>query len=84
MKETKPYGTVLLKAAKIMDCLSLQPDQTLQEIAKEYRNDGINGNQNFRNLNINWLCSKDTNKTYRLGTKLIRYANQSVETNRFS
>ena len=34
MKETKPYGTVLLKAAKIMDCLSLQPDQTLQEIAK--------------------------------------------------
>ena len=34
MKETKPYGTVLLKAAKIMDCLSLQPDQTLQKLQR--------------------------------------------------
>ncbi len=58
MKETKPYGTVLLKAAKIMDCLSLQPDQTLQEIAKNTEMTASTAIKNFRNLNINWLCSK--------------------------
>lgn len=32
MSEAKPYGTVLIKAAKIMDFLAEEPDQSLQEI----------------------------------------------------
>ncbi len=79
MKETKPYGTVLLKAAKIMDCLSLQPDQTLQEIAKNTEMTASTAIKILETLTLIGYVQKDTNKTYRLGTKLIRYANQSVE-----
>ncbi|EGO7851674.1 IclR family transcriptional regulator [Enterococcus faecalis] len=79
MKETKPYGTVLLKAAKIMDYLSLQPDQTLQEIAKNTEMTASTAIKILETLTLIGYVQKDTNKTYRLGTKLIRYANQSVE-----
>ncbi|MEK5379225.1 helix-turn-helix domain-containing protein [Niallia sp. FSL W8-0635] len=33
MEKTKPYGTVLLKAAKIMDSLAENPNKTLQDIS---------------------------------------------------
>ena len=79
MSETKPYGTVLIKAAKIMDCLEASPDQTLQGIAQAT---GMTASTTIKILDTLVMIGyvqKDKDKTYRLGAKLIRYANKSIE-----
>ena len=35
MEQAKPYGTVLIKAAKIIDCIAENPHIGLQEIAHQ-------------------------------------------------
>ena len=52
MEQTKPYGTVLIKAAKIIDCIAENPHIGLQEIAH------ADNFKNPRHIKFNWLCQK--------------------------
>ncbi len=79
MTEMKPYGTVLIKAAKIMDYLEAQPDQSLQTIAKATNMTASTTIKILDTLVMIGYVQKDKDKTYRLGAKLIRYANKSIE-----
>jgi len=79
MSETKPYGTVLIKAAKIMDFLAEKPDTSLQEIAAETKMTASTTIKILDTLALIGYVKKSENKTYRLGSKLIRYANQRLE-----
>jgi IclR family transcriptional regulator, KDG regulon repressor len=79
MEKTKPYGTVLLRAAKIMDYLSENPNQTLQNIAQNTEMTTSTTLKILDTLLLIGFVSRDKNKNYRLGSKLIRYANQGVD-----
>jgi DNA-binding IclR family transcriptional regulator len=75
----KPYGTVLLKAAKIMDYLSENPNSSLHNIAL---NTGLTNSTALKILETLVLIgyvSRDKSKNFRLGAKLIRYANHDIE-----
>ncbi|MBL1225115.1 IclR family transcriptional regulator [Enterococcus sp. BWR-S5] len=79
MAEAKPYGTVLIKAAKIMDYLSEHPNRSLQEIATSI---GMTASTTIKILDTLVLIGyvqKNEDKSYRLGSKLIRYANKRLE-----
>lgn len=77
MTQTKPYGTVLIKAAKLIDYLADYPDQSLQEIAEATNLTASTTIKILDTLVLIGYVQKSLNKTYRLGAKLIRYANQS-------
>lgn len=79
MEKTKPYGTVLLRAAKIMDYLSDNPNQALQKIAQNTEMTTSTTLKILDTLLLIGFVSRDKNKNYRLGSKLIRYANQGVD-----
>lgn len=75
----KPYGTVLLKAASIMDHLAENPNQSLQLIALAT---GMTPSTTLKVLDTLVLIGyvqRNKDKDYRLGSKLIKYANQSIE-----
>ncbi len=79
MENHKPYGTVLIKAANILDFLSNDPNSTLQEIVQ---GTGMTASTTLKILDtlvrIGYV-SRLEDKRYRLGLKLIRYANQNIE-----
>lgn len=79
MENKKPYGTVLIKAAKILDYLAETPDVSLQEIAK---GTGMTSSTVLKILDTLLLIgyvNKNAEKNYRLGAKLVRYANKNIE-----
>lgn len=75
----KIYGTALLKAAKIMDFLAENPDASLQTIAKKTNITKPTTLKILDTLLFIGYVKRDENKNYRLGTKLIRYANKNIE-----
>lgn len=79
MEKTKPYGTVLIRAAKIMDYLSESPNQSLQNIARNTEMTTSTTLKILDTLLLIGFVSRDKNKNYRLGSKLIRYANQGMD-----
>ena len=79
MSEAKPYGTVLIKAAKIMDFLAEEPDQSLQEITAATKMTPSTTIKILDTLVLIGYVKKSEHKTYRLGSKLIRFANQRLE-----
>lgn len=79
MENAKPYGTVLIKAARIIDFLADSTDTSLQEIAK---GTGMTASTTLKILDTLLLIGyieKNENKTYHLGSKLIRYANKKID-----
>ena len=79
MEKEKPYGTVLIKAAAILDVIAEQPDCTLQEISQATNMTNSTTLKILDTLNLIGYTQKRKNKTYRLGSKLIRYANKNID-----
>lgn len=79
MADKKPYGTVLIRAAKIMDFLATQPDQSLQAIAQATEMTASTTIKILETLVGIQYVQKSKDKTYRLGAKLVRYANKGLE-----
>lgn len=77
--KSKPYGTVLLKASKIMDYLANHPNRSLQAIAKATDMTNSTTLKILETLILVGYIRRDKDKTYRLGSKLIKYANQAIE-----
>lgn len=78
MEKTKPYGTVLLKAAKIVDFLADNPNKTLQDISIATNMTNSTTLKILDTLLLIGYVSRDRTKNYRLGSKFIRYANQYI------
>lgn len=78
MEKTKPYGTVLLKAAKIVDFLADNPNKTLQDISIATNMTNSTTLKILDTLLLIGYVSRDRTKNYRLESKLIRYANQYI------
>lgn len=76
--ETKPYGTVLLKAAKILDFLAEQPNAKLQMIAKGTTMTAPTALKILDTLLLVGYVEKNSQKEFSLGTKFIHYANESL------
>ena len=78
MTQTQPYGTVLIKADKILDFLSSAPTpQPLHAIAKATEMTNPTTLKILGTLElIGYVTKNDTDKTYVLGSGLVRYANQ--------
>lgn len=78
--ENKPYGTVLIKAEKIMSFLSERPNSTLQKIAQGTEITSSTTSKILETLVlIGFVKRNEKNKEYSLGTKFIRYANKGIE-----
>ncbi len=78
----KPYGTVLIKASKILDCLAeTTGDVTLKEIAEL---SGLTTSTALKILDtlilIGYVTRNEKNKTYFLGPGLVKYS-QAYSTN---
>lgn len=76
---TKPYGTVLIKAAKIMDYLAEEPNKSLQEIAAATDLANSTALKILETLQLIGYVAKDKQKEYRLGSKLVKYANKNIQ-----
>ena len=76
---TKPYGTVLIKAAKIMDYLAEEPNKSLQEIAAATDLTNSTALKILETLQLIGYVAKDKQKEYRLGSKLVKYANKNIQ-----
>jgi IclR family KDG regulon transcriptional repressor len=79
MEKQKPYGTVLIKASYILDYLAEAPDSSLQEIAKGTQMTASTTLKILDTLTLIGYVNKNTEKNYRLGAKLVRYANEHIE-----
>ncbi|MGM0124574.1 hypothetical protein IGI37_001952 [Enterococcus sp. AZ194] len=79
MEKKKPYGTVLIKAASILDFLSNTPDSSLQEITEGTQMTASTTLKILDTLVQIGYVNRNTDKRYSLGSKLIRYANQNIE-----
>ena len=79
MENKKPYGTVLIKASKILDYLAENPDISLQTIAKGVGMTSSTVLKILDTLLMIGYVNKNSEKNYRLGAKLIRYANKNIE-----
>lgn len=79
MENSKPYGTVLIKASAILDFLAETPDTSLQEIAQGTRMTASTTLKILDTLLLIGYVNKTSSKTYRLGARLIRYANKNIE-----
>ncbi|WP_291292143.1 IclR family transcriptional regulator [Enterococcus sp.] len=75
----KPYGTVLLKAATILDYLAEAPNKPLQEIAEATKLTPSTALKILETLQMIGYVKRDKEKNYRLGSKLIKYANQNIQ-----
>lgn len=78
--ENKPYGTVLIKAAKILDFISDHPKCTLQKIVE---GTGLTASTASKILDtlllIGYVSKNNEYKEFSIGTKFIRYANKNLE-----
>lgn len=81
MEKQKPYGTVLLKASSILDYLAGMPNSSLQEIAKGTKLTSSTALKILDTLILIGYVEKSMDKNYRLGTRLIRYANHDLAEN---
>lgn len=72
--ETKPYGTVLIKASAILDYLAEYPKSKLQEIATGTKMTASNAIKILDTLLLIGYVEKNQQKEFYLGTKFIRYA----------
>ncbi|KAF1298156.1 IclR family transcriptional regulator [Enterococcus sp. JM4C] len=79
MEKKKPYGTVLIKAAAILDFLSNNPDSILQAITEGTKMTSSTTLKILDTLVMIGYVNKKNDKSYSLGSKLIRYANQNLE-----
>ncbi|HIY56776.1 MAG TPA: IclR family transcriptional regulator [Candidatus Tetragenococcus pullicola] len=79
MEKQKPYGTVLIKAASILDFLSNHPNSTLQDVSQGTQITASTTLKILDTLVLIGYVTRQENKHYRLGLKLIRYANQNIE-----
>ncbi|HAQ2193208.1 TPA: IclR family transcriptional regulator [Enterococcus faecium] len=79
MENKKPYGTVLIKASKILDYLAENQDVSLQTIAKGVGMTSSTVLKILDTLLMIGYVNKNSEKNYRLGAKLIRYANKNIE-----
>ena len=79
MEKKKPYGTVLIKAAMILDFLSTKHEANLQEISSGTNLTNSTALKILDTLVLIGYVDRNDEKIYRLGGKLIRYANQSFE-----
>lgn len=79
MGNKKPYGTVLIKAASILDFLSSKHEANLQEISTGTNLTNSTTLKILDTLLLIGYVDRNKEKSYRLGGKLIRYANQSFE-----
>ena len=75
----KPYGTVLLKAATILDYLAEAPSKPLQEISEATKLTSSTTLKILETLQMIGYVKRDKEKNYRLGSKLIKYANQNIQ-----
>lgn len=75
----KPYGTVLLKAATILDYLAEAPSKPLQEISEATKLTPSTALKILETLQMIGYVKRDKEKNYRLGSKLIKYANQNIQ-----
>lgn len=78
MSQAKPYGTVLLKADSILNFLaSSEVGQPLHIIAKETEMTNSTVSKILGTLELMDYVERDKHtKTYRLGSGLVKYANQ--------
>lgn len=81
MEKQKPYGTVLIKASYILDYLAGMPNSSLQAIAKGTQLTSSTALKILDTLILIGYVEKNVDKTYRLGSRLIRYANHDLEQN---
>ena len=79
MENKKPYGTVLIKASQILDYLAEHPDTSLQEIAQGVSMTSSTTLKILDTLLLIGYVNKNQEKNYRLGGKLVRYANKNIE-----
>lgn len=77
--ENKPYGTVLIRAAKILDFLAESPESSLQQIAAATEMTPSTTLKILDTLSLIGYVKKNENKMYQLGSKLIRYANKNID-----
>lgn len=77
MTQTQPYGTVLIKADKILDFLaSADTSQPLHAIARATEMTNPTTLKILKTLElIGYVTKNDADKTYGLGSGLVRYAN---------
>ena len=71
MENKKPYGTVLIKASKILDYLAENQDVSLQTIAKGVGMTSSTVLKILDTLLMIGYVNKNSEKNYRLGVKLI-------------
>lgn len=80
MENKTPYGTVLIKAEKIIGFLADHPQSSLTDISKA---SGLTPSTTSKILDtlvlIGFVKKEETAKTYSIGSKLIRYANKALD-----
>lgn len=81
MTKQQPYGTVLIKAAKIMDYLSLtKVPPTLKDISETSEMTMSTTLKILETLIlIGFVTKNDQNKTYTIGPAMARYGNKYME-----
>ncbi|WP_423253362.1 IclR family transcriptional regulator [Melissococcus plutonius] len=75
----KPYGTVLIKAAKILDFLVDHPNSSLYTTAQATTLTSPTTSKILDTLILIGYVKKSPAKKFSIGTRLIRYANQNLE-----
>lgn len=78
----KLYGNVLLKAADILDALSKQGGQSLQQLSSETGISSSNLSKILETLMYIGYIIRDKNRLYYLGSKLMEYQTQNIEAQR--
>ena len=68
----KPYGTVLLKAATILDYLAEAPSKPLQEISEATKLTPSTALKILETLQMIGYVKRDKEKNYRLGSMPIK------------
>ncbi len=76
--DSKPYGTVLLKAALILDFLAEHPRSKLQEIAKACELTSSTTLKILDTLLIIHYVDRNEQKEFSLGTKFFHFASASL------
>ncbi|MFV0560354.1 MAG: IclR family transcriptional regulator [Enterococcus sp.] len=79
METKKPYGTVLIKAAALLDYIAEHPEDSLQEIAQGTNLTLSTALKILDTLTLIGYTEKSEKKTYSLGPKLMQYAKKDVE-----
>lgn len=82
MTEKKLYGSVLLKAAEILDALAKNGGQTIQQLSKETGISPSNLSKILETLMYIGYVIRDQDKLYYLGSKFMEYQTQNIAAQR--